>query len=279
MRATTVCLAVGSVVIAGFVACGGSQPPPAPASSAPPSADNSQPAEVTPPEAAETAPGEPAADEPEKPAEQPDVPPEGATVDRIMQAHFKDALLIREAVIDGRPEDAVDPAYVIANIQDLDKLPAGWQSFVEHMQATARRLSNSTTAAAAAGAAADLGVSCGLCHQRHGGPKVSTEPPPPKGDTMESRMQHHVWATERLWEGLAIPSSEAWNKGANALSTEPFPAQLLKEGGVDVRSAAKDFEKLVAKAPAKKTAQERAGLYAELLVTCGTCHAAMAGKE
>jgi cytochrome c553 len=195
-----------------------------------------------------------------------------------MQAHFNDALLIRAAVIAGRPEDAADPAHVIASIKNLHDLPEGWQPFVEQMQDTATRIDNSTTPAATAAAAADLGVSCGLCHQKHGGPKPSHDPQPPAGSSVESRMEQHIWATERLWEGLAVPSSEAWNKGAKALSTEPFPEEVLKKGSTDARTAAADFAKLVAKAPSKKTAQDRAALYAELLVTCGTCHLAVEAK-
>src|ERR1051325_5799740 len=117
------------------------------------------------------------------------------------------------------------------------------------MQQDARRINDSTSAARAAGATADLGISCGECHQRHGGPKPSSEPAPPPGTSLESRMQRHAWATERLWEGLYVPSSDAWKAGAKALSDEPFPSEVLSRGGVHARSAAGDFANLVARAP------------------------------
>lgn len=44
----------------------------------------------------------------------PDMPRPGASVDRVMRAHFHDALLIREAVIAGTPERAANPATVLA---------------------------------------------------------------------------------------------------------------------------------------------------------------------
>ena len=50
---------------------------------------------------------------------------------------------------------------------------------------------------------------------------------------------------------------------------------LNSQGGVHGRSAASDFGKLVVKAPTAKTLEERAALYAELLVTCGGCHRAI----
>jgi cytochrome c553 len=192
-----------------------------------------------------------------------------------MQAHFKDALLIRQAVIAGSPEDAVDPAHALTHIQDLDHLPDGWRVFVERMQVAASRIQDSTTSSLAAAATADLGVSCGMCHQRHGGPKASNQPSPAQGTSIKSRMARHVWATERLWEGLIVPSNDAWTAGAQALSAEPFPSEVLQEGGVSVRSAAGDFAQLAVNAPGKKTSEQRAALYAELLVTCGSCHRAM----
>jgi cytochrome c553 len=192
-----------------------------------------------------------------------------------MREHFKDALLIRQAVIDGAPWNAIDPAYALAHLEDLNDLPPGWRDFVERMQQTAARIEGSTTATQAAGATADLGVSCGMCHQRRGGPTASSEPAPIAGTTLESRMERHVWATERLWEGLYVPSSDAWNAGAMALGVDPFPVEVTKGGGVHARSAAEDFSKLAATASSKKTVSERAALYAELLVTCGGCHRAM----
>jgi mono/diheme cytochrome c family protein len=192
-----------------------------------------------------------------------------------MQAHFTDALLIRKAVIAGKPEQAAAPAEALAKAENLDNLPAGWRQFVEQMQQSARRITDSTSAAQAAAATADLGVACGNCHLQRGGPEASSAPPPAEGTALTDRMQRHVWATERLWEGLTVPSSKAWDAGAKALSTSPFPAEILKQGGVHSRAAAGDFAKLVVKAPTRKTVEGRAALYAELLVVCGGCHRAI----
>jgi hypothetical protein len=210
-------------------------------------------------------------------ATKPDVPPSGATVDRVMRAHFKDALLIRRAVIAGRSEEAADPATALTLIQNLDDLPQGWRPFVERMQSDAARARDATSSAQAAAATADLGLSCGACHQRFGGPRPSAEPAPGAGSSVEERMKSHAWATERLWEGLTVPSDDAWQRGARALSASAFPEAVLKKGGVHARSAAGELAKIVVRTSAKKTPQERAAHYAELLVTCGACHRAVAG--
>ncbi len=269
MRVTRLATVVG--LTTGLYGCGsttptaGSPPPPNAPAVAAPSAPG--PAASTPARAA------PVGQEAGKP--KPDVPPPGSSTGRVMQAHFTDALLIRKAVIAGTPEQAASAAEALAKAESLDALPAGWRQSVQRMQQIAGRITNSTSASQAAAATADLGVACGECHLQRGGPKASTEPPPALGTALTDRMQRHVWATERLWEGLTVPSSEAWTAGANALSTSPFPAEILKQGGVHGRSAAGDFAKLVGKAPTKKKVEERAALYAELLVTCGGCHRAI----
>jgi hypothetical protein len=254
-------------VMAGLISCGGATPPPAP----PETAISPEPTPAALAPVSEPAPLEQGDKAPEKPA----VPRDGASLDRIMQAHFKDALLIRQAVIAGTPENAAEPALALTHVQDAEHLPESWRGFVERMQEVAGRIKDSTLVSRAAAATADLGVSCGLCHQQRGGPQASKEPAPAEGTTIESRMQRHAWATERLWEGLYVPSDDAWNAGARALSAAPFPSEVLNNGGVHARSAAGDFARLVVKAPAKQTPRDRAGLYAELLLTCGACHQAM----
>lgn len=270
MRVASVAAMLG--LTAGLGSCGSAKPSPAspPPAAAPTTAAARTTAETAKPPQAAAPVGQGAGANPK-----PDAPPPGASTDRVMRAHFADALLIRKAVIAGTPERAAEPAEFLANAQQLADIPASWRPSLERMQQVAGRINNSTSAAQAAGATADLGVACGECHQRLGGPKASNEAPPPEGTALVERMQRHVWATERLWEGLTVPSGEAWNAGAKALSASPFPAEVLKQGGVHGRSAAGDFTKLVVKAPSKKTVEERAALYAELLVTCGGCHRAI----
>jgi cytochrome c556 len=261
------------VCLSGLAGCGGATQTAAPAP-APVASASAEPAKPEPAPAAASAQPPPAGVAPGA-EPKPDSPPPGASPTRLMHAHLTDALLIRKAVIAGTPEHAAAPAEALAKAENPADLPANWRASVERMQQIAGRINNSTSAAQAAGATADLGVACGGCHQTLGGPKASSEPPPPEGTTLTDRMQRHVWATERLWEGLTVPSADAWNAGVKALSASPFPPEVLKQGGVHGRSAAKDFTKLVVKAPSKKTVEERAALYAELLVTCGSCHRAI----
>lgn len=276
MRVTRAWLLWG---LLGSFGCGGATQATSPA--APPESPAVKPVESAAAPADAAAPAAPAASAAapvgREPGEdpKPDAPPPGSSRARVMHAHLTDALLIRKAVVAGTPERAADPAAALAKAENPEDLPPAWRQAVARMQQIAARINDGTSAAQVAGATADLGVACGGCHQSMGGPKASSAPPPPEGSALAERMQRHAWATERLWEGLVVPSSEAWNAGAKALSGAPFPAEVLKQGGVHGRSAANDFAKLVGKAPGKKTVEERAALYAELLVTCGGCHRAI----
>src|SRR4051812_37807346 len=108
-------LSLRTAIILGALGCSTSaQPPPStpvPATSAPApslSSSGSAPPETAPPSAAASASAERTSAAPPKP----DIPPPGSPLDRVMKAHFQDALLIRKAVIDGNPERAADPAKV-----------------------------------------------------------------------------------------------------------------------------------------------------------------------
>jgi cytochrome c553 len=249
----------------GLCGCAGSQPAPSTESSQPSGTSAVEPTQPSRSAAA----AQPLGGKP-----QADMPPSGSSLDRVMRAHFKDALLIRQAVIAGTPDEAVMPARVLASIENLDDVPPDWRAFVERMQQTARGLAPGSSTAQAAVVAANLGVTCGDCHRQQGGPAVSNALPPAEGATLERRMNRHVWAMDRLWEGLVVPSGEAWSAGSKALVDSPLPDEASLLGNPQTGEAASAFKSLAAQASSKRTAEERAALYAGLLTTCGTCHRA-----
>jgi cytochrome c553 len=253
----------------GLGACGGTTPPPSspPATTA---ASTEAVPETSPPESASAPP--PAASEAS--AAKPKPSGSGTPLDQLMREHFKQVGEIRHAVISGKPKDAVQPALALGNTVDIPNQPKAWLPSMERMRTASSRVQNSADLAEAAAGTADIGLACGSCHESQGGPKVSVGEAPAVGTTVVSRMTRHVWAMERLWEGLYVPSNAAWKAGAKALQEDPFPAEVLEHGGVYGRTAAKDFRSLAAQAPAKEAPKERAALYAGLLGTCASCHLA-----
>lgn len=196
----------------------------------------------------------------------------GTPRERLMRAHFYEAALIRRAVIDGRLADTIAPADALAKTEGLGKIEPGWQSSIDVLQYAARRLQHGSDVPAAAAAIADIGIACGACHASAGGPHPKPSTPPPMDGSLATRMSRHTWATERLWEGIYAPSNASWKAGVDALSSDPFPKEILDRGDVHARSDAARFKSLVATAASKRTPQERGQLYASLLETCAACH-------
>lgn len=201
--------------------------------------------------------------------------PRAPRSEREMRTHFQDALAVRRAVVAGKPEDASRYAMLLALSPSGPELPAAWIALAQRMQVDARRIARAKSATQAAAATADLAADCGRCHAKLGGPKLASPALPTDESTLESRMRRHQWASERLWEGLAVPSNEAWQRGAQGLGENPFPLEISRADSKAVRDAANDFTALVGSAPTRITTEERVALYAELLVTCGACHRAL----
>jgi cytochrome c553 len=195
-----------------------------------------------------------------------------------MRAHFKETTAIRRAVIRGSISETVSPASALGEMKELGTIQPKWKPAIDALKASAQRFGQSPDVPAAAAAVADMGVACGKCHTAAGGPKLTVGAAPEAGTTVESRMKRHAWANDRLWEGLFGPSDAAWKAGVDALGGGPFPKEVLAKGGVHGRSAATRFEKLVATAGEKKSAEDRAKLYASLLETCSGCHGATGAK-
>jgi cytochrome c553 len=191
-----------------------------------------------------------------------------------MGEHYRAAETLRQAIIFGDRDEIFKPSRKLVYLSNVDELPPDWRAPVERMQRSAERLKDSTDMPTAAAAMADVGTSCGWCHERLGGPRVKLGAPPASDGSLHARMKRHAWAVERLWEGLYVPSSEAWSTGLAALSHEPFAANVLHDRGVYARSAADDFEKALTAAPGSDDPSKQAATYARLLTTCATCHLA-----
>jgi hypothetical protein len=190
-----------------------------------------------------------------------------------MRSHFKQVATIRTAVVAGKINDAIEPARTIVEMQGVDTLPAVWRSSVKELQAASARIRQSPDLPEAAAATADIGMTCGGCHVELTGPTIEVSAPPSESATVAERMKRHLWATERLWEGLYGPSDEAWTAGAQMLASDPLSKDVLAAGDVLAKSLAQRVVKLGTKAGSAKGGEERAKVYAEVLATCAPCHA------
>ena len=88
-------------------------------------------------------------------------------------------------------------------------------------------------------------------------------------------MVRHLWAADRMWEGLVGPSEAAWTAGAEAMAeTQPAMAGALR-ASVSGQGAGVFLEELGLLAQEAKDARgidARADVYGRLLGTCDRCH-------
>lgn len=196
-----------------------------------------------------------------------------------MRDHFQQTVTIREALIWGKLSKAVAPADSLANLEGIATLPRHWQVSATQLTESARRIGEGSDIATVAAATADIGRACGLCHASAHGPPAEVGEPPATDGSVTSRMRRHQWASERLWEGLYVPSTAAWNAGAAALEMDPFAGDALKKGGVHARAAASRFNTQAKTLSQAKTDSARGAAYAELLSTCAPCHEAMSVRR
>jgi cytochrome c553 len=145
------------------------------------------------------------------------------------------------------------------------------------IQDVARLTSEATTLEAAASGVATMARLCGGCHEAtdggmrfEPGPRERTTAP---SDTLDARMGRHMWAADRLWEGLTGPSNEAWEDGVSALAHTPAAPPVtdppLPQRFVAALIATRE---LADSAAAATTLAQRSDVYGLFLATCARCH-------
>jgi hypothetical protein len=80
-------------------------------------------------------------------------------------------------------------------------------------------------------------------------------------------MARHLWAADRLWEGLVGGAEDAWGQGLEVLAATPLPAAQL---GATREPLARKLQSIAT--GARKGPADHAAVYGELLTTCAGCH-------
>jgi cytochrome c553 len=209
---------------------------------------------------------------PEEPRMTSKVVPEREISD--MHVRLVHATQARDFVIKGQPSEAK------AQLQWLlDNVPIeGPPAQVVHLQDVHEAASKGLAAQDSAGLAeaiADVGRACGACHETAGdGPQFQavTEP------ETDAAMARHVWAADRMWEGLIGPDPERWRRSADLLKIEVVDFSALY-AGVDLETAgdaARLHSRVHALADVGRMADDsadRVELYGAYIAACADCHA------
>jgi cytochrome c553 len=193
-----------------------------------------------------------------------------------MKEHFEAIRQIERAIVVGDSETAKQQATWLAEHAAQGEI-AEYADEIKAVQDAAKAVAESDSMETMASGAAKLAGLCGHCHlvTTSIASFEWTEAPKESGEAKE-RMQRHLWAMDRLWEGLVGPSEMSWQEGTKVLLAKPFPVDALPVDDKAAPAAKAQLEKIPALAKKASTAVEiadRTKVYAELLGTCSSCHA------
>lgn len=196
-----------------------------------------------------------------------------------MHKNLSRAVDLQTGVIQGDLEKARAAARWILERQELSSFPQSAQSFEAELLGYASNISTATELKAVAAQTGQLAAACGSCHQANGGgPKFVVGSTSPAGDSREAQMLRHLWAADRMWEGLVGPSEEAWTAGAKALAeTQPALARAYRESADSrgLEGFLGEVNNLAQEASIASNLADRAEVYGRMLDTCNRCHTSL----
>lgn len=206
--------------------------------------------------------------------------PESPTSKARMREHDVHGAALRDAIARADLAAARREAKFLADLRLGGGIEPTWRRKLDAMNAAAAQVADARDLA---GASRDLGAvaqTCGDCHATLGGPSVVVGEPPAEGSGVAFRMKRHQWAATRLWDGLVVPSDDAWKAGAHVLADAPLEPEVMTPGRSPVPaigSLVVSVRELARKASAAETAVDRSAVYGELMATCAGCHERVGG--
>jgi mono/diheme cytochrome c family protein len=193
-----------------------------------------------------------------------------------MDEHFAAAVDVQTAVVRGDLAEAREQAVWLARHPTPASVAGSARAFVDDLRSAADDVATADDLEEAASATSRLALACGSCHTAAGtGPSFLPGSPPSGGSSVRERMTRHIWAADRMWEGLIAQSDESWQAGADILSEALLSPRFVTEEAtaVDRMNALVDHVAGVATfARRERSWDRRAALYGELLPTCSGCH-------
>lgn len=205
-----------------------------------------------------------------------DVAPRSA-LSQEMQTHAAQTRTARLAIIDGNLQLATQAGTALLARIPAWTLPGSARTLEPALIVPARALAEATTLEAAALALGDIGVACGSCHAAQGSAlELKTPAPPPVTEGFSEQMQRVHWASERMWQGLILPSEEAIAESVSVLDTLPA-AGFHPERMTALPAAAVETDGNVHQLAALITTR-RGWAYGSMLAACASCHTNLPGS-
>jgi len=195
-----------------------------------------------------------------------------------MHRQFSRTVDIQTGVVLGDLSRAHEAAVRLAAYPEPGESRPDTDPYTSAIRAYASVISQASDLDSVARQVGQIAAACGDCHTAvEGGPRFVLGSGPPQSDTRAAAMIRHLWAADRMWEGLIGPSETAWTSGAEALK-ENWTASgvMIQASSVPDQTSGylSQIQKLGEKALSAQGPGDRAQVYAEILGTCNRCHQA-----
>lgn len=193
-------------------------------------------------------------------------PQQTQTVRHYMLTHYADTVGLRKALVAGKLAEYHSAAAAVAKDAWTPRLRGDYKPYVDAVRSAAQSAETASSPAAAAAALGKIGEACAACHVKFGGPG-SPVAPEQLSEGSDPSMVAHAVATDRLWEGLVLPSDGSWSSGMDVLLDAP----KLDSDVADVAAAARHLRDLARQGKSADVAQ-RGQIFASVITTCAGCH-------
>lgn len=199
-----------------------------------------------------------------------------------MHGHLVHVRAIKTGVIGGDLEATREHAVWLSEHDEPPGMPEAWSPYVKEMRQYAATAAAARDLETVAIAISEIARTCGECHLANGANlafEVDRRPPEDMEDLV-TQMRRHLWAADRMWEGLLRPSDEAWISGTELLADVHLTASLI--GGepaskVRVGDLVQQARALGEQGGRTERGPERSILYGKFLALCASCHTLTGG--
>lgn len=196
-----------------------------------------------------------------------------------MHRRFTRTMDIQTGVVLGDLERARAAGDWLTRYAGDESFPPKTDDFQTNMRGNAALIAQAPNLETVAAHAGQMAAACGSCHEAlSGGPHFVVGSNPGSGGSTANHMIRHLWAVDRMWEGLVGPSEDAWRAGAEALllGWDPTGEAVQRSGSAErARSLLDQVGRLGAEAAGASTQEARASLLGEILTVCHSCHQAV----
>ena len=184
---------------------------------------------------------------------------------------------VKASVIAGNLEASRRAVTRLAEQDEPRFTPRSRAPYVEEMRRYARQAASAEDLVTAAAAIGETARTCGDCHRASGVVVAFGYDQRPANDAqnLTTQMQGHLWAADRMWDGLIGPSDQAWKLGTEMLAEMNLAASNItdepaRQTQIDV--LVRRMRSLAQQGNQAASIELRSGLYGEFLSLCASCH-------